>query len=156
MKMDADFKKLELIHSAIKRIDNIDFDNDEQDTIEQTMLCIKEISTGDFSIDMRKKFTGLVRDGLLEIYRNMMNQLNGEIIPPTPTFRPGLDPYNAATYPTRRGNNNVINTPVVLKSSDDYEGLAKSFEHCPLNEKSVDKGIKGPINTTITTETKEE
>ena len=150
--MDADFKKLELIHSAIKRIDNIDFDSEEQDTIEQTMLCIKEVSTGDFSVEMRKEFTGLVRKGLLEIYNKMMNQLNGEIIPPTPTtFRPGLDPYNVATYPTKRGGNNIINTPVILGSSDDHENLAKSFEHCPLNEKSVDKGIKGPINTTKTT-----
>ena len=141
--VDADFKKLELIHSAIKRIDNIDFDNGEQDTIEQTMLCIKEVSTGDFSIEMRKEFTGLVRKGLLEIYNKMMNQLNGEIIPPTPTFRPGIGTYprvgadnnNGVIYTAHSGERNIDHTPVIIGSDD--------------------KGIKSPINT-IATETKEE
>ena len=131
--MDADFKKLELIHSAIKRIDNIDFNNGEQDTIEQTMLCIKEVSTGDFSVEMRKEFTGLVRKGLLEIYNKMMNQLNGEIIPPTPTFRPGIETYAYATS----------------------EGRERNIDRAPVIIRSDDKGIKSPINT-IATETQED
>lgn len=146
--MDADFKKLELIHSAIKRIDNINFDSEEQDTIEQTMLCIKEVSTGDFSVEMRKEFTGLVRKGLLEIYNKMMNQLNGEIIPPTPTFRPGIV---MDTYPKRIGadetNNGVIYTA---------HHVERNINHTPVITGSDDKGIKSPINTNITTETKEE
>lgn len=146
--MDADFKKLELIHSAIKRIDNIDFDNGEQDTIEQTMLCIKEVSTGDFSVEMRKEFAGLVRKGLLEIYNKMMNQLNGEIIPPTPTFRPGIA---IDSYPKRIGadetNHGVIYTA--------HSGR-NTIDHTPGITGSDDKGIKGPINATITTETKED
>lgn len=129
------FDKMYDLYNAIIDIDKIINDNNIKDQngeckLERVLFCVKDISMKDYSLDHSNAIINHIRTAVVEMYNQVLVELNSDITKPTNVA--SLNNTKIATAerigqnPTTLSMNEILNQQILPSKSKEYTEKDKS------------------------------